>query len=75
MFCLFQALDSALERQKKMMKEKLEARRQARDAQQYKQESAFNMVKMAERRQSLVHKQGEKEKGRQKDLVSHWFSY
>lgn len=70
--CAFslQALQDAMAKQQKQLKERLDARRTAQEAAEYEEEMAIALVRNAEREHSFVLEKKHKERNRQQDLVS-----
>ncbi|CAH1784103.1 unnamed protein product [Owenia fusiformis] len=63
------AMTEAMERQKALAREKLEARRRARDNKEFETDYATEMLKMVERQNSAILEGRSTEKGRQADIM------
>ena len=66
---LSQALSVALERQREQVRKKLEAKRQAKEYQEYEQDAAAHLINMASEQNEALAAKTTQEKGRQQDLV------
>ena len=63
-------MQSTLERQREMVKRKLEAKRRVKENKDYEEETATALIKMAEKQQETAHKKTMSEQGRQNSIVS-----
>ena len=63
-----------MDKQKRQLKERLDAKRRARETAEYEEEAAVALVRNAEREHSFVLEKKQKEQLRQKDLVFTPFS-
>ena len=69
-FCCFsKAMEDAVERQRQLTRQRLEARRRKREDQQYEEDIAASIVTMAEKRSALIREKTMMRRAGHKDTV------